>query len=449
MEAITMVDVMFTNLRRSLFGLLLVLWALAPFGARSAAAQIADAEARRLLAAAAPTICEAGLDDVIALEAALSEASPGLTLANVADSGETRTWIRRRVRLEDREAGLALIVVASRAGDALRRVTLEIHDIARGAPVMTALADGGCSIFHGRAIRYDDAGMARELLHFAADLETVESREHLNPPLPPGEDPGGVTIAHVDSGVNYLLPEIAPRLARDGAGESLGYDYWDLDARPFDGDSARSPFFPIRHGTPVASLLVKEAPESRIIPYRYPRPDMTRMADLIAAAAAGGATIVAMPLGSTRREDWTAFEAAAAAHPELLFVVSAGNDGRDLDDRPLYPASLPLENMIVVTSADAFGRLASGSNWGAVSVDLMVPAEKLEVIDFRGARGITSGSSYAVPRVAALAARLKAANPAWTIVELKRALFERAAPPLERGPPRVAVGWIPNPADDG
>jgi hypothetical protein len=79
----------------------------------------------------------------------------------------------------------------------------------------------------------------------------------------------------------------------------------------------------------------------------------------------------------------------------------------------------------------------------------MVPAEQLEVIDYRGARGTASGSSYAVPRVAALAARLKAANPHWTADELKRAIFARAVAPLERGTPRVAVGWIPNPADDG
>ncbi len=213
--------------------------------------------------------------------------------------------------------------------------------------------------------------------------------------------------------------------------------------------TGRSPFFPIRHGTPVASLLVKEAPLVRLVPVRYPRPDMTRMAEAVRLAATAGASIVAMPMGSRRPEDWTDFSEAAAAHPEILFVVSAGNDGRDIDKTPLYPASLFLGNMIVVTSADDFGRLAPGSNWGAVSVDLMVPAEQLEVTDYRGARGTASGSSYAVPRVAALAARLKGANPDWSADDLKQAIFARSVAPLERGPPRVAVGWIPNPADDG
>ena len=79
----------------------------------------------------------------------------------------------------------------------------------------------------------------------------------------------------------------------------------------------------------------------------------------------------------------------------------------------------------------------------------MVPAERLEVIDHRGATVTASGSSYAVPRVAALAARLKAKNPAWQATELKRAILKRAVPPRSRGTSPVRYGWIPNPLDDG
>lgn len=414
----------------------------------AAVADINSERARAILVQAAAALCPEVVNDPGQSHEALTGPFAGLVLADVADTGPPGRWFRRRLRFEDQDAGLALIIGATRTGAGLRRVSFEIHDITAERPMMMALADGGCVLHHGRAIEYDGDG-GRALVLLGADLRTVEAREALNPPAAPGADAQGVTVAHVDSGVNYLLPEIAARLARDGAGNMLGYDYWDLDARPFDGDTGRSPFFPIRHGTPVASLLLKEAPRVRLIPYRYPRPDMTRMADLVASAAAHGATIVALPMGSRKRAEWDAFARAAAAHPALLFIVSAGNDGRDIDATPLYPANLALENMIVVTSADGFGRLAPGSNWGAKSVDLMVPAEKLEVIDFRGARGIASGSSYAVPRVAALAARLKAANPEWQTAELKRAIFARAVPPLQRGAPRVAVGWIPNPADDG
>jgi subtilisin family serine protease len=356
--------------------------------------------------------------------------------------------VQRELRLENGADDRALIVTATRAADSLRRVTLEVHELGTERPLVIVLAGGDCAPQHARAIRYGADGIAEDLVLFEADLTTVQAVEPLNPPLPDGTDPGGVTVAHIDSGVNYLLPEIAARLARDGAGNFLGRDLWDDDGRPFDGDTGRSPFFPIRHGTPVASLLVKEAPGLRLLPLRYPRPDLARLTEAVEIAAAAGAKIVAMPLGSRAADDWAPFAAAAAAHPEMLFVVSAGNDGRDIDTAPVYPAGLTLDNMVVVTSSDDFGRLAEGSNWGRVSVDLMVPAEGLEVTDYRGARDTASGSSFAVPRVAALAARLLEAHPDWTAVELKQALFARAVPPLVRSGSPVAVGWIPKPADD-
>ena len=414
-----------------------------------AADDSAEGMARSVLQQAPAALCPTGILNPISLGEGLAGALSGFVLADVEDRGRGNTWARREIRLENAETDQALLISASGSSAALRRVTFEVHGQTTERPIMMALAGGDCSVRHGRAIRYADDGMAEELVHFDSDLESVQTVEPLNPPLPEGSDPGGVTVAHIDNGVNYLLPEIAARLARDNEGNALGLDLWDNDERPFDGDQGRSPFFPIRHGTPVASLLIKEAPEIRLVPIRFPRPDMTRMAEAVATAAAADTRVVAMPMGSRRQQDWLAFAEAAAAQPEILFIVSAGNDGRDIDSTPLYPASLPLDNMIVVTSADAFGRLAPGSNWGAASVDLMVPAENLEVIDYRGARGTASGSSYAVPRVAALAARLLQENPEWTTSELKQAIFARAVPPLERGAPRLAVGWIPNPTDDG
>lgn len=404
--------------------------------------------AAALLRAAAAELCPDVLIDP--QNPALPTAGPlaRYVVSGIDDRGPAAAWAQRSVSLQSPDSNLSVTLTASRAGERLRRITLTAHHAEDRRPVMMALANGDCSIRLGRALRYDKAGTAITLVHLAPDLTMVEADEPLNPEIPKGQDPGGVTVAHIDSGVNYLLPELAARLARDGNGKALGLDFWDSDDRPFDGDTGRSPFFPIRHGTPVASLLIKEAPGIRLLPYRYPRPDMTRMGEAVDTAAATGASIVALPMGSRNRDDWNSFAEAAERHRDLLFIVSAGNDGRDIDTNPLYPASLALENMIVVTSADAFGRLAAGSNWGARSVDLMVPAEQLEVIDYRGARGRASGSSYAVPRVAALAARLKAAHPDWQAAELKQAILARAVSPLQRGAAKVAAGWIPNPAED-
>ncbi len=333
----------------------------------------------------------------------------------------------------------------------LRRITIEYHrQIAadRTRPVMSAATNGECAVLRAARIDYDAGGRAEALAGLAPDLRKEISRQPLNPPVPAGGDPGGVAVAMVDTGVNYTLDAFARRLARDASGRALGYDYWDMDDRPFDVDTGRSAFFPLHHGTAVASILLREAPKARIVPYRFPRPAMQRMAELVADADRRGAVVVNMAMGSDKRGDWDALAEAAAKRPHMLFVISAGNDGRDIDKEPVYPAALKLANFLVVTSADPFGRLAEGSNWGRDSVDVMAPGEQVPVVDHRGVEGKASGSSFAVPRIAAMAARLLARNPTWRAPELKRAILARARPSRHYAEMPVRFGWIPDPTDD-
>lgn len=369
---------------------------------------------------------------------------------SLAEPNSRGNLLQRQISFSN-EAGSEVSILLALSGGQLRRASLSYAEARKGRahPALSLRAGPSCDIASGRLIERDCSARAQWLVHLDAALSPSGRREPLNPAVPEGHDPGGVTVAHIDSGVNYTLPAIAARLARSAAGRSIGYDFWDMDERPFDVDAARSPFFPLHHGTLAASILVREAPKARFIPYRYPRPDMSRMSDVLDHAAANGAKIVAMPLGSNTESQWTAFKQGATMHPDMLIIVSAGNNGRNVDEQPVYPAAYDLENMLVVTSSTISGRIASGSNWGPSSVDLMVPAERVEVTDHRGARGHASGSSYAVPRVAALAARLLARNPDWTALQLKKAIQSLAGPSFERSGPKVRWGWIPNPADDG
>lgn len=337
-------------------------------------------------------------------------------------------------------------------GGRLRRISLEWHAPAPSGPrpAIAVNGSGDCRVTEGRRLIYGADGRAEALEVLSADLADVVFREALNPPVPAGSPTaqGAVRVAVIDTGVNYTLPLFAGRLARDGAGGLLGYDFWDMDARPFDVDTARSPFFPLHHGTAVTSIVLREAPGAVILPYRYPRADMTRFGDMVAHADRAGSVIVNMAMGSNAEADWQAFAQAAKARPHMLFIVSAGNDGRDLDKTPVYPAALGLDNILTVTSADADGRLARGSNWGASRVDVMVPGEQVAVTDHRGAAGKASGSSFAVPRVTALAARLLARHPDWRGPELKAAIVKRARKPFGGGAVLLRHGWIPDPTDD-
>ena len=403
--------------------------------------QVAEAGPEEWVAKAVGALChDAPLDAEKAAEAlgaALIEDAP-------AQRGGLVFRLKRRFALP---GGAEMQGEHFRPGDRLRRFSAAYFARTKDhglQPVLQGLADGECALRSGRRIRREsDAKVFLDQLD--GDLETLRWSETLQAPWPEGRDPGGPRIALIDSGLPYDLPIFRDRLARGLDGAPQGYDFWDLDPYPYDADVSRGAFLPIRHGGPVASILVREAPSAALIPFRYPRPDPNRFGALVARAAAAGARVIAAPLGSARREDWMAFEAALRAHPEILAIVSAGNSGRDLDRAPIWPAALDLPNIVTVTSADDFGRLARGSNWGAETVDLMLPAENQPVIDFRGAKSRASGSSYAVPRLAALAARLLAKRPELTMEELKQAIFSRAAPsPYEPG--KLRVGWIPDPA---
>ena len=333
----------------------------------------------------------------------------------------------------------------------LRRVVATYAEPSRSGhrPVLLALAGSACNVMAGRRLVYDAHGMQRSIEFLLGNLERVVRVEPLNPPVPAtaagGAGIGGVRVAHVDSGVDYRLPRVASRLARDADGALVGFDFWDLDARPFDANPARSAFHPQRHGTRTASLILEEAPVAVLVPYRYPRHHMSRMPELVEHAAAAGVRIMNISMGSRRLSDWTPFEAAARAHPEMLFVVSAGNNGADIDETPIWPAALALDNLLTATSSDASGLPARGSNWGRKSVDLAVPAEDVPVTGFDGRVREVSGSSYAAARVSALAACLLAAHPAWTAPELKSAILDRAEKPVSDMVAYVRTGTLRHP----
>lgn len=327
-------------------------------------------------------------------------------------------------------------------GGKLRKIAIELAD---DKPLFSVSLNNVCKINEAREIVYDDVGRAQSILVYKDDLVTRSGAIPLNPPAPNAADPGGVTVGLIDSGVNYTIGPFKKRLARTPDGKLIGRDFWDNDDLPFDADTGRTPFFPLHHGSAVMSVLIREAAMARVVPVRYPRPDMTKMADAVGWLSDQNVRVVNLAMGSNSKGEWQAFHDAARQHPRMLFIISAGNDGRDIDREPVYPAALQLPNAIVVTSSTPDGRLAQGSNWGAESVDIMAPGERVEVIDHRGVPGKASGSSFAVPRITALAVRALAANPDWHGPELRDWVLKRARPLA--GEKVTRYGWIPDPLD--
>ena len=311
-------------------------------------------------------------------------------------------------------------------------------------PLLLVNVDKKCNIMVSRLIQRDITGKIFSIDNLSSDLSEVKSSEYFNPPLKKQKPFKGIKVAIVDTGVNYNLDFIADKISRIDESNLTGYDFEDDDSLPYDIDTGRSVFFPMHHGTSVSSIILREAPMSELVVYRFPRSEMCKFENLIEHISVNKIKIVNLSMGSVNKDDWQCFYRAAKSNKNILFFVSAGNDGKNIDFDKIYPASFDLENIIVITSSDISGNLAQGSNFGSVSVDFLIPGEQIPVIDHRGVKTNASGSSFAVPRAVAMAIRILSNNTNANILDIKSKLISRAI----RSNEKVKYGWIPDPLDN-
>lgn len=116
---------------------------------------------------------------------------------------------------------------------------------------------------------------------------------------------------------------------------------------------------------------------------------------------------------------------------DVLFVAAAGNESRDNDLEPTYPASFDLPNIVSVGSIGLHGTVSDFSNWGLVSVDILAPGESILSTIMGQKYGFMQGTSMAAPHVAGVAALLLASHPDWTYRQIKDELLRRCKPMAE------------------
>ncbi|PKL59491.1 MAG: hypothetical protein CVV33_07550, partial [Methanomicrobiales archaeon HGW-Methanomicrobiales-4] len=186
---------------------------------------------------------------------------------------------------------------------------------------------------------------------------------------------GNSIIAVLDSGVDYLHPDLATNTWTDQNTSTHGYDAITGDFEPMDLAS---------HGTYCAGIIGATGNDglgisgvnwnTRIMPVRFLNSFGTgTISDEIESilwATSHGARIISCSYGAST---YSRAEYDVMKESDALFICAAGNSGLDADVTPHYPAGLDLPNIISVAATDSSDTLASFSNYGAKTVDLAAP----------------------------------------------------------------------------
>ena len=153
-------------------------------------------------------------------------------------------------------------------------------------------------------------------------------------------------------------------------------------------------------------------------------------------AVDNGAKIINMSFGKAfsphQKEVYDAMR--YAEQNDVLLVHAAGNDSKDIDKEPNFPASMyefqDSENTMLLTIGASTrhakkGELAASfSNYGQKTVDIFAPGYEIYNTVTEGKYEIQQGTSMAAPMVAGAAALLKSYFPSLTMKEIKDILLE-------------------------
>ena len=186
---------------------------------------------------------------------------------------------------------------------------------------------------------------------------------------------GDSIIAVLDSGVDYLHPDLAANIWTDPNTSTHGYDAITGDLEPMDLAS---------HGTHCAGIIGAVGDDAfgiagvnwntRIMPVRFLNSFGTgTVSDEIESilwATSHGAQIISCSYGGSA---YSRAEYDVMKNADALFICAAGNNGVNTDLTPCYPSGHDLPNIISVAATDSSDTLAEFSNYGAKTVDLAAP----------------------------------------------------------------------------
>jgi hypothetical protein len=302
------------------------------------------------------------------------------------------------------------------------------------------------AVFSGQELEsqetFDSSGnlISRDLYHprpksleeLYGHLPAAEKEHHLRTGM--RQDREIITV--LDLGVDYNHPDLGYKIVRTPDGAMKGWDYDSNTDRPYDqrfdiiGRIMKNKPYQ-HHGSHVAGIAAQGSDDLAILPLRHSMAFGTSLAKFYQAikdAHETGSRIVNISMGAQDERAFKGLKRAMLDFPDMLFVIAAGNDHKDMDKKENieYPAAYhDLPNVLVIASSDSKGNPSSFSNFGKTSVHLAAPGEDiLSAWPEDGGRKKASGTSMAAPFVSNVAGKMRLINRALLGPELKKLLLQ-------------------------
>lgn len=248
-----------------------------------------------------------------------------------------------------------------------------------------------------------------------------------------------VIVGVIDTGIDYTHEDIAANIWKNT--KEIPANGVDDDANGFIDDvygwnfenNTNSPFDDNRHGTHVAGTIgalanngigtIGVSPRVSLMACKFLNKDGWGRVDAaiqcISYAVKMGAKVLNNSWGGGGFSQPLIDAIKMAEQAGVLFVAAAGNFNNDNDQKPLYPASYDVPNIISVAATDSNDQKASFSNYGKKSVDLGAPGVAIYSTLPNNLYGSLNGTSMATPHVSGAAALIWAYKPTLSVYALK------------------------------
>jgi serine protease len=230
-----------------------------------------------------------------------------------------------------------------------------------------------------------------------------------------------VIVAFIDNGIDFDHPLL------EGVIGNCGYDFIDNDTLPAEDSGLY-----YGHGTFVAGIILRVAPDCKLIPYRTFDGDGWGTVFNISKAVyrAIDDSVRVLNMSFSLSADNTILKNAinAAFNADIAMTAAPGNDSNNVS---VYPAGY--NGVIAVSSIDSMDVISDFSNYGQL-IDICAPGEDVySSLAGYYQWGTWSGTSFSAPMAAAVSGLILSVEPNLTSSRVEQVLTGTAETELQWG----------------